>query len=137
MGDRCDEVDDEPTAEDLAFIASDDDLSCSEGDQEESMPAEEKPSSAPSPSDWDLIASAVECRFKKDPPSLPDVKQKFKDNNYPFIKMMSDAGVRLVTGTDCGADLYRGPVGSGGEHEAARCRSRSGGAGGEGFGDVI
>lgn len=41
-----------------------------------------------------------------------DVKQKFKDNNYPFIKMMSDAGVRLVTGTDCGAEASQTtPVG--------------------------
>jgi imidazolonepropionase-like amidohydrolase len=30
-------------------------------------------------------------------------KQRFKENNYPFIKMMSDAGIRIVTGTDCGA----------------------------------
>lgn len=41
-----------------------------------------------------------------------DVKQRFKDNNYPFIKMMSDAGVRLVTGTDCGAEASQTtPVG--------------------------
>jgi imidazolonepropionase-like amidohydrolase len=41
-----------------------------------------------------------------------EVKQKFKDNNYPFIKMMSDAGVRLVTGTDCGAEASQTtPVG--------------------------
>ena len=41
-----------------------------------------------------------------------DVKKRFKDNNYPFIKMMSDAGVRLVTGTDCGAEASQTtPVG--------------------------
>jgi imidazolonepropionase-like amidohydrolase len=40
------------------------------------------------------------------------VKQRFKDNNYPFIKMMSDAGIRLVTGTDCGAEASQTtPVG--------------------------
>jgi imidazolonepropionase-like amidohydrolase len=40
------------------------------------------------------------------------VKQRFKDNNYPFIKMMSDSGVRLVTGTDCGAEASQTtPVG--------------------------
>ena len=40
------------------------------------------------------------------------MKQRFKDNNYPFIKMMSDAGVRLVTGTDCGAEASQTtPVG--------------------------
>ncbi len=40
------------------------------------------------------------------------VKQRFKDNNYPFIKMMSDAGIRIVTGTDCGAEASQTtPVG--------------------------
>ena len=39
-------------------------------------------------------------------------KQRFKDNNYPFIKMMSDAGIRVVTGTDCGAEASQTtPVG--------------------------
>jgi len=39
-------------------------------------------------------------------------KQRFKDTNYPFIKMMSDAGVRVVTGTDCGAEASQTtPVG--------------------------
>ena len=39
-------------------------------------------------------------------------KQRFKDNNYPFIKMMSDAGIRIVTGTDCGAEASQTtPVG--------------------------
>ena len=37
-------------------------------------------------------------------PDFAAQKQRFKDNNYPFIKMMSDAGVRIVTGTDCGAE---------------------------------
>jgi imidazolonepropionase-like amidohydrolase len=41
-----------------------------------------------------------------------EVKQRFRDNNYPFIKMMSDAGVRVVTGTDCGAEASQTtPVG--------------------------
>jgi imidazolonepropionase-like amidohydrolase len=40
------------------------------------------------------------------------VKQRFKENNYPFIKMMSDAGIRIVTGTDCGAEASQTtPVG--------------------------
>ena len=40
------------------------------------------------------------------------VKQRFKDNNYPFVKMMADAGVRIVTGTDCGAEASQTtPVG--------------------------
>ena len=39
-------------------------------------------------------------------------KQRFNDNNYPFIKMMSDAGIRIVTGTDCGAEASQTtPVG--------------------------
>jgi imidazolonepropionase-like amidohydrolase len=41
-----------------------------------------------------------------------EVKQRFKDNNYPFIKMMSDAGIRLAIGTDCGAEASQTtPVG--------------------------
>ena len=45
-------------------------------------------------------------------PDFAETKQRFKDNNYPFIKMMSDAGVRLVTGTDCGAEASQTtPVG--------------------------
>jgi imidazolonepropionase-like amidohydrolase len=45
-------------------------------------------------------------------PDFAAVKQRFKDNNYPFIKMMSDAGVRLVIGTDCGAEASQTtPVG--------------------------
>jgi imidazolonepropionase-like amidohydrolase len=45
-------------------------------------------------------------------PDFAEAKQRFKDNNYPFIKMMSDAGVRIVTGTDCGAEASQTtPVG--------------------------
>jgi imidazolonepropionase-like amidohydrolase len=45
-------------------------------------------------------------------PDFAEVKQRFKDSNYPFIKMMSDAGVRVVTGTDCGAEASQTtPVG--------------------------
>jgi imidazolonepropionase-like amidohydrolase len=45
-------------------------------------------------------------------PDFAEVKQRFKDNNYPFIKMMSDAGIRVVTGTDCGAEASQTtPVG--------------------------
>lgn len=39
-------------------------------------------------------------------------KQRFTDTNYPFITMMSDAGIRVVTGTDCGAEASQTtPVG--------------------------
>jgi imidazolonepropionase-like amidohydrolase len=45
-------------------------------------------------------------------PDFEQVKQRFKDNNYPFIKMMSDNGVRVITGTDCGAEASQTtPVG--------------------------
>ena len=45
-------------------------------------------------------------------PDFAETKKRFKDNNYPFIKMMSDAGVRIVTGTDCGAEASQTtPVG--------------------------
>ncbi len=41
-----------------------------------------------------------------------ETKQRFKDSNYPFIRMMSDGGVRVVTGTDCGAEASQTtPVG--------------------------
>jgi imidazolonepropionase-like amidohydrolase len=45
-------------------------------------------------------------------PDFVQTKQRFKENNYPFIKMMSDAGIRVVTGTDCGAEASQTtPVG--------------------------
>lgn len=45
-------------------------------------------------------------------PDFEKTKQQFKDNNYPFIKMMSDAGIRLAIGTDCGAEASQTtPVG--------------------------
>src|SRR5205823_7597243 len=31
-------------------------------------------------------------------------KARMREQTYPFIKAMSDAGVRIVTGTDCGAE---------------------------------
>jgi imidazolonepropionase-like amidohydrolase len=37
-------------------------------------------------------------------PDFAQTKARFKEQNYPFIKMMSDAGIRIVTGTDCGAE---------------------------------
>ena len=39
--------------------------------------------------------------------SAPDFAQRkvrMREQSYPFIKAMSDAGVRVVTGTDCGAE---------------------------------
>jgi Imidazolonepropionase and related amidohydrolases len=45
-------------------------------------------------------------------PDFEESKQRFKESNYPFIKMMSDAGIRVITGTDCGAEASQTtPVG--------------------------
>jgi imidazolonepropionase-like amidohydrolase len=35
---------------------------------------------------------------------LAQRKARLREQTYPFIKAMSDAGVRVVTGTDCGAE---------------------------------
>src|SRR5262245_66455327 len=35
---------------------------------------------------------------------LAQRKARMREQSYPFIKAMSDAGVRVVTGTDCGAE---------------------------------
>jgi imidazolonepropionase-like amidohydrolase len=37
-------------------------------------------------------------------PDLAGRKARLREQTYPFIKAMSDAGVRVVTGTDCGAE---------------------------------
>jgi imidazolonepropionase-like amidohydrolase len=37
-------------------------------------------------------------------PDLAQRKQRMRDQTYPFIMAMSQAGVRVVTGTDCGAE---------------------------------
>jgi imidazolonepropionase-like amidohydrolase len=37
-------------------------------------------------------------------PDLAERKARMKEQTYPFIKAMSAAGVRIVTGTDCGAE---------------------------------
>ena len=37
-------------------------------------------------------------------PDLAQRKARMRGEMYPFIKAMSDAGVRVVTGTDCGAE---------------------------------
>lgn len=53
-------------------------------------------------------------------PDFAQRKQAFKDQNYPFIKAMSDAGVRIVTGTDCGAEASQTtPVGHATHREMA------------------
>ena len=37
-------------------------------------------------------------------PDFAQRKARMREQSYPFIKAMSDAGVRVVTGTDCGAE---------------------------------
>lgn len=37
-------------------------------------------------------------------PDFAQRKARMREQTYPFIKAMSDAGVRVVTGTDCGAE---------------------------------
>jgi imidazolonepropionase-like amidohydrolase len=37
-------------------------------------------------------------------PDLAERKARMREQTYPFIKAMSAAGVRIVTGTDCGAE---------------------------------
>jgi imidazolonepropionase-like amidohydrolase len=37
-------------------------------------------------------------------PDLAARRSRMREQTYPFIKAMSDAGVRIVTGTDCGAE---------------------------------
>ncbi len=37
-------------------------------------------------------------------PDLAERKARMKEQTYPFIKSMFEAGVRIVTGTDCGAE---------------------------------
>jgi imidazolonepropionase-like amidohydrolase len=37
-------------------------------------------------------------------PDFAQRKARLREQTYPFIKAMSDAGVRVVTGTDCGAE---------------------------------
>jgi imidazolonepropionase-like amidohydrolase len=37
-------------------------------------------------------------------PDLAQRKTRMREQTYPFIKAMSEAGVRVVTGTDCGAE---------------------------------
>jgi len=37
-------------------------------------------------------------------PDLAQRKARLREQSYPFIKAMSEAGVRVVTGTDCGAE---------------------------------
>jgi imidazolonepropionase-like amidohydrolase len=50
-----------------------------------------------------MLADAARKTETLSAPDLPLRKARLREA-YPFIKAMSDAGVRIVTGTDCGAE---------------------------------
>jgi imidazolonepropionase-like amidohydrolase len=50
-----------------------------------------------------MLADAARKTETLSAPDLPQRKARLREA-YPFIKAMSDAGVRIVTGTDCGAE---------------------------------
>jgi imidazolonepropionase-like amidohydrolase len=51
-----------------------------------------------------MLADAERKTQTLSAPDLSQRKARMREQTYPFIKAMSDAGVRLVTGTDCGAE---------------------------------
>jgi imidazolonepropionase-like amidohydrolase len=51
-----------------------------------------------------MLADAVRKEQTLSAPDLSERKARMREQNYPFIKAMSAAGVRIVTGTDCGAE---------------------------------
>ena len=44
-------------------------------------------------------------------PDLAQQKKRMRDQTFPFIKAMSNGGVRVVTGTDCGDESQVTPLG--------------------------
>ena len=51
-----------------------------------------------------MLADAERKRQTLGAPDFAQRKARMREQTYPFIKAMSDAGVRVVTGTDCGAE---------------------------------
>jgi imidazolonepropionase-like amidohydrolase len=51
-----------------------------------------------------MLADAARREQTLSAPDLAQRKARMREQNYPFIKAMADAGVRIVTGTDCGAE---------------------------------
>jgi imidazolonepropionase-like amidohydrolase len=51
-----------------------------------------------------MLADAARKQQTLSAPDLAERKARMREQNYPFIKAMSAGGVRLVTGTDCGAE---------------------------------
>jgi imidazolonepropionase-like amidohydrolase len=51
-----------------------------------------------------MLADAARREQTLSAPDLAQRKARIREQTYPFIKAMSDGGVRIVTGTDCGAE---------------------------------
>jgi imidazolonepropionase-like amidohydrolase len=51
-----------------------------------------------------MLADAARKEQTLSAPDLAQRKARMREQTYPFIKAMFDAGVRVVTGTDCGAE---------------------------------
>src|SRR6266542_3086144 len=51
-----------------------------------------------------MLADAERKEQTLSAPDLAQRKARMREQTYPFIKAMSDGGVRIVTGTDCGAE---------------------------------
>jgi imidazolonepropionase-like amidohydrolase len=51
-----------------------------------------------------MLADAVRKEQTLSAPDFGQRKARMREQTYPFIKAMSDAGVRVVAGTDCGAE---------------------------------
>jgi len=52
----------------------------------------------------EMLADAARKEQTLTAPDLAQRKARMRDQTYPFIKAMADAGVRIVAGTDCGAE---------------------------------
>jgi imidazolonepropionase-like amidohydrolase len=51
-----------------------------------------------------MLADAARREQTLSAPDLAQRKARLREQTYPFIKAMADAGVRIVTGSDCGAE---------------------------------
>src|SRR6266850_2624113 len=51
-----------------------------------------------------MLADAARKEQTLSAPDLAQRKARMREQTYPFVKAMSEAGVRVVTGTDCGAE---------------------------------
>ena len=51
-----------------------------------------------------MLGDAAQKEQTLSAPDLAQRKARMREQTFPFIKAMADAGVRVVTGTDCGAE---------------------------------